>query len=392
MNTSIFHTGARQPFPQSLETTEGATYIIDRTIELHDDLQIADGVTLIFQGGRLVKGKSVPENRHITIHAATMTSRSESALTSPAKGVALIAPESIIFGKGISADGNWNIKSACPLWFEPNYRPRYSNGLDIRPDYSEPINNAITMKGKGEVFLPKGDYFISSPIFIPQGITLCGVPGQLYDHLSTIIYPIGGEMPEDGDSETALIYAHEYMVYINCTKEKEPIIEYSNSWEALRDISFINYPIHNKNNRCVFACYSCQFRNVKWYDFVQAVAYRRDLYTDGKSVINCATSADTEFHVPENLPEDQLRDYYLFDFSGLGDAITFDRNYVSSPKNVERLLFIDLCGGGSISDNILNSDIHIQHSKAIVMNGNHMESGAQIRIIDSTVSLISNYH
>lgn len=179
------------------------------------------------------------------------------------------------------------------------------------------------------------------------------------------------------------------MVYVNCDLNKTPFIEYAGPWTALKDISFINYYTVNNSARCVYACFSAGFENVIWYDFIQALVYGINHYSDSKRVFNCFAGSDYQF--PKEIADGftQPGDGYMFNLNGLGDALLFQHNHVSSYFG--RGLYLDLCGGGSIDGNIINCDVRIDESKGVSYTNNHMEFGAQVTVRDSMVTLSSNY-
>ena len=137
------------PFPPNLNLKSGTTYIVNSDIELTDSLQIPDGVTLIFQGGKFIN-KTVKNylangfpadgdnsaaltmiNRirkyEITISAPELTQSNTNG-----QGARLVAPLTPVFGQGIAVTGNWQIefparyglnppnkKKAVPVQIEP---------------------------------------------------------------------------------------------------------------------------------------------------------------------------------------------------------------------------------------------------------------------------------
>lgn len=368
-----------KPFPDDLRTVANETYIIDREIKLSSDLSIASGATLIFQGGKF--SSDIP----VTISAPAHNPK---GTLIPLSGVSIEAPFDIIFGENISVDGVWISEFITPLWFEPTMKPNHVPGPDIK-DYSDPINKAIKMCIKGTVYLPKGDYFISKPIFIPEGITLQGDYGQLYEHASTSIFPLGTmDKTTQLTSSFTKEFPYDYMFYVNCDINKSPIRDFANPWIAIRGITLINYPDVNKKSRCAYACYGAGFDSVIWYDFIQAVSYSTH-YGDGKCIMNCSSGYDSKFNDDIYENSDVEGDFFMFDLKGLGDSVLFMHNHLGSPLN--KVLYMSLCGGGSFQGNILNGDVSIHGSKGISFSDNHMEGGAQLRISQSIVALSSNY-
>lgn len=102
-----------------------------------------------------------------------------------------------------------------------------------------------------------------------------------------------------------------------------------------------------------------------------------------KKIINCTFNSSED----NNNEEEWL---YAFDLGGLGDALEFKRNAVHD-KKYHKALRLSNCGGGIISNNILNSDIQIDSCKGIIFEANHMEGGSIIEVTSSTISLLNNY-
>ncbi len=349
--------------------------------------KIANGVTLIFQGGRFTSSQPV------TISGPEYD---VNKWADPQHCVAIEAPLSVIFGKEITVTGMWHCPYTSPLWFEPAERANHVAGANVL-DHADAINKAIAMCLKGTVFLPKGDYYISKPIFIPQGITLKGEAGQLYKHASTHIFPLGTaeptkdvENPVEGDStDFTKVFPYDYMFYVNCDINKKPSEPFANPWIAISHITLMNYPPVNRKCRCVYACSGAGFESVVWYDFIQAISFSPD-YADGKCVVNCSSGSDSKFNekIIAKLPG-QPEDFYMFDLKGLGDSLLFMHNHLGSPLG--KILNVLLCGGGSFQGNILNGDVRIHYSKGISFTDNHMESGAQIVVDQSIINFGSNY-
>ena len=420
-----------RPFPSDLKTQAGITYIIDREITLTEDLNIAPGVCLIFQGGKFTNGNPLTDNGFTKDVKITALSHSINDRMHPNGGVSLIAPMSVIFGLGITVTGNWKIEFATPLWFETTQKPLLKNGTELQPDFADAINKAIIMKGHGDVFLPHGSYYISVPIMISNGVSLKGEPGQLYDVNATLIRPMG--IIADTTNEY-LKFPHPRMVYVNSSVSGDPITKYTYLWTALSNIQFLNDVNIFPAARCVLASYTSGYENVVLMDFVQAIGFvETGTYSDCKSIVSCVAFNDhitipesnaeiaqtvddmkvvdpktlndirdvyanaTAENPPRDLSECELqvidlliRNYYcMMNLHGLGDALVFRGNHLSSAA--KSLLYLNECGGGVIDANIINGDIKIYNCKGIQYTSNHMEGGAQIHIIDSEVELNSNY-
>lgn len=214
---------------QGMDFVSGNTYIISETINFSGDKTIPSGVTLVFQGGKFESDKP------IVISGPTI---SKNVPRKPSDGVVLVASSEVIFGKNITITGFWVTNFATPLWFEPN---TFQTSKGVIVDFADSINKAIKIKGKGCVYLSRGTYYISKPIYIPQGITLKGDFGQLYDSESTIIRPTNSMAWDETTSTYQLKpFSADRMVYVNIDSDGNPLEKYSNTWCAIQGISFIN--------------------------------------------------------------------------------------------------------------------------------------------------------
>ncbi len=335
---------------------EGHDYIIREIIFLSSDLYLPQNVTLIFEGGMMMS--DVP----VTIFG---------------NNTKIVAPIETVFGENVSVKGSWSMDRSYPQWFEPDV-------LNGSTDYAGAINKAIVMKRQGEVFLPGGDYYISSPIFIPHGIHLIGEQGQLYDRKTTTIYPLGSKLV-DGK----MLYAYKHMVLINTDENYNAIEPYANQWVGVSNIIFSNLISCFPNGRCMYISSGVSINQVYWYEFLQAAEFKY-IYSDTKSITNCTFSNENDIVIPDNLTDDELRDYSAFNLNGLGDALRFEHNSLGT-KGQPYALYLCECGGGRISNNILCGDVLIRYSKAVTISNNHMEGGPQIRIEYSSVIIEENY-
>lgn len=397
-------TNAPKSFPYDLVTQSGCTYVIDRVISLAEDLDIADGVTLIFQGGRFenanygnISDGTTPSA--ITIKAPTL----HNSYNVPIKGVTIEAPLSVIFGRGINATGYWICRYSSPVWFEAEEKEHHIKEAHKVFDFADPIDRAIEMKQTGIVFLPKGDYFISRPIKIPVGITLQGEKSNGKSGFSTVINPLGTrpKTTKESDSDQNKLeynktYPYNYLFLVNCDynsiqcPKPTQITELPVPWTAIQDLEIKNAFEVNTKCRCIYACGGAMFKNIGWGDFIQALAYSMN-YADGKAIIECNAGFSENFKYTIQSDEaNELRNFYLFDMGGLGDSVLFMHNHIAEHP-LGKALFINMCGGGSFQGNIINSDVYILGSKSVSFTDNHIEGGAQILIEDSIVATKSNF-
>ena len=342
------------------------TYVVEDTITLSHDLAIPKDVTLIFQGGKFVVTNDCTEEITIT-----------------GSNTRLEAPICTVFGKDINVKGTWDIDRAYPQWFE-------LDDSEIS-DWATPINKAITMKRTGEVFLKEGVYEISTSIKVTKGIRLIGDNSQkLSDSEGVLIKPsLKAHFEND-----YMIHANTHYVY-NCTdvgcdcnnKCSEscdckiyPYINYSTMIQNIR-FTAINGDSDIPTQKCILAGGGVHLDNLRWENILQAVKYT-DTYNDGKSVTNCIFGS--------NFKSENSTEIYAFDMGFLGDALKFEHNGISETAN-GKALRLSNCGGASIQGNVINGDILIESSKAVVFNANHCENGMQIEIVDSCVTTNNNY-
>lgn len=331
------------------------TYVVEDTIELSQDLTIPEDVTLIFQGGKF-------------------ETTDESELTISGSNTRLIAPICTIFGKGINVTGSWDIDRAYPQWFEIE---KFINSCDSPipyNDWSTPINNAIKMKQVGEVFLKNGDYGIAEPIIMSKGIKLLGENTQVLDNEGngcTEIFPIA-----EGTNK----FTEEYMLYVN-SHNVSTNFQYIDRSTIICGIRFTDWHKKISSRKCIYAGGGVHFDKIVWKNFIQAVKYT-ETYNDGRSITNCIFETDTEPNITNK--------EYAFDTCFLGDALKFEHNGIANTAN-GKALRLSHCGGATIQGNIINGDILIKNSKAIVFDANHCEYGIQVEIIDSCVSFHNNF-
>lgn len=329
------------------------TYVVEDTITLSQDLTIPEDVTLVFQGGKFTVAEGCTEE--ITIYGSNTR---------------LEAPICTIFGKGINMEGSWDIDRAYPQWFDGD---RDINNNEII-DYSPLINKAITMKKSGEVFLKAGTYNIHNSIIMGAGITLCGERGQGNDNSTEI---------------TLNGFNGNYVAYVNSKTDinqngkviEEAIVNHIGQNTILKNLVF-RADYNSIHDKCILAGSGVHFDYIHWYYFKQCIKYV-GVYNDCKRITNCSLNCDGK----SDTNNDNI---YAIDASWLGDAFIFEHNALHQTIT-GKALRIDHCGGASIQGNIINGDIEIACSKAIVFNANHCEGGKQVEIVDSSVVTNNNY-
>jgi hypothetical protein len=328
-----------------------------------------------------------------------------------------------------------------------------SAAIDNMVDSSDAINNAIKLKKHGEVFLPRGFYKISKFINVTNGIQLVGEgcdfegfvkygsilfpwnmnppiydskgikynninefrdtffkkEGEKVDYnadrrkrlLTDIDFPI---CPEHVSwrKETQTVYRNfGYMIVVNLEAECE--IDFNGeepyyiiySWERKfppysTKISNLGLTTINSdeygNMRGILFEGCVELSGIRGYGLSQLCFSVGRSYADGKTVKNCGLSIVDEFEYSK-LPGK----LYAFDIRGLGDSLLFCNNHVPAKNDIVGSLFIKGCNGGTVTGNILNSDIQIEGCKALTFANNHCEYGITMEICDSAVSLSDNF-
>ena len=151
MSTQSILTAVNNSWPEFNPSSfsPNQTYVVTTTKTLTSNVILSENITLIFAGGKIAS------------HASNTTRILKGNNTH------IIAPISLIFEKEIQLDGSWIMDRAYPQWFG-------AKNNDENTDSSDAINKAIQFKRVGEVFLPRGQYYINKTInarLIEWGIT-----------------------------------------------------------------------------------------------------------------------------------------------------------------------------------------------------------------------------
>lgn len=347
------------------------------------------------------------------------------------EGVTFIAPPRKVFGDDTFLEGKWLMPVAYPQWFTDT----------VCNDWSVPINRAIQMKQAGEVLLPKGNLKVQRSIIVKQGIILRGIPKS--HNASTVAISEDSEMntysgtllvaySDEGTAPRKNNFIFGCMILVNVNPEVinawrsnpesenltyEKVIQgngqvktpshpkgvyvgetYSHSvGTVIQDFGIDNTIYKIEHLRGISVVGSASFRTIKFQNLYQAISWA-NVYSDQKEITKCSVShnsstVDPEFSNPstkisEELPEEYDLPY-AFDLGKLGDAILFCQNGVDG--EVRNALRVYECGGGVFDANILNADVQIQNCKGISFSNNHLEEGAQMRIIKSSATINGNY-
>lgn len=329
-------------------TVANTTYVVTLTHVINTNVYLESNVTLIFMGGMITGNGTLKGNNTF-----------------------LVAPITQIFSSDLNITGSWIMDRAYPQWFGAK-----NDGIT---DSSQAINKAINLKRVGEVFIPRGEYVVSSSIMLKFGVILCGEkaweavdPNEQNDdiYLGTAIRP----------SQSAN-FIGDFMILVN-TLGPNPetavwVQSYPDILTSVRNIFFKNDTDIAVRGVLFAGCF--EIDHCRWSDFPQAVASAEQCYSDNKVITNCVYSCRKEFS----------NSYYAFDLSGLGDNLCFTGNLVDL-YSTNDALHISFCTSGEVCRNIINSNVKIENSKGITFSSNHCE-GLQTQVYISKSSIdISN--
>lgn len=333
------------------------TYIIRQNITFQNDVFIHSNVTIIFEDGGRISGnhKLVGNNTR------------------------LIAPISQIFGESLKVEGHWTIDKAYPQWFSSlGYRYVEDNTNDTGDEFAKSsdnwapaINSAIKMKGTGEVMIPRGLYYISSPINVNFGITLTGESGRKSISSGDNTHAYGTCIDAANGSFQQLIIVNEYQEEWNFN---HPI--------PVTKIKNLELRSNNRSMTGIKAFGACVVDTVVFNCLSCGIHFVNGFYSDARQVYNCVFGYDEERGYDANC--------YAIDCECLGDALSIKNNHVGSTNRVGALR-LRQCGGGVVSSNIFNADVRIESCKNVIYECNHMEVDAQLFIVVSNVSVRRNY-
>ncbi len=395
-----------------IKIIKGAKLHFKKVVEMTDAI-LPDKLHLIIENGCLVIESgmtlTIGERSEITI---LPTGWIEGGGTLIGNFAHISAPmKQVLFGD-LEVTGFWTNDRIFPQWFGA---VAYDNETPSNPAYSsDAIMKAAKMAGTGEVFIPRGYYFLDKAIDLECGVTISGETGLTKgDSHGTILiaklnyYPIYWETKGNDKNGTILsdklLYGN-YLLHINvawqcCTDPKytwekpDWKISYPPVCTMIRNLRIKNKTYPNKNDTgyidpfnkllsCVLAGDSTAFDNVIFDDFGQAVRYINQ-YLDNKRVTNCTFYCDPPGY-------DGSLKLYAFDLGFLGDGVLFEHNAIHDGMH-NKGLRISHSGGVSVNANIINADVLILNSRGVDFSANHIEERHSIRINSSQVSLCNNY-
>lgn len=322
------------------------------------------------------------------------------------------------------------MKRAYPQWFDQNVGKDSLESTNYY-DCSSAISRAARMKSAGEVFLPEGYYFIKHPIKLPYGIKLIGdgcSHAKADDNSDfvlrgTVIIPYASPFTTQiGEIiATDLKWQGKAFVEINYNEsagknDEDWEVGYPRSFGMLCNLTFYNkrnrhvnitIPITQEMERerlsnvpCCYVAGSFTFQNLAFHGFRCGIKWSSNCYSDLKYVRNCSFFNDAKL-ITKPMKSDTP--VYAIDTGFLGDAMIIERCHVqgyliseTGDGNENRVkLFNALkstaCMGGTISNNIFNSDVHLLQCLATVFEANTMGDGAQLMLSGCDMSVRNNY-
>ena len=338
-------------------TISNSTYVVTSIHVINSSVLLASNITLIFMGGIITGNGDLKGNN-----------------------TSLIAPISQIFGLELNVIGSWIMDRAYPQWF--------GAVADSLEDCSDAINKAITMKGTGQVFIPRGKYIIKKILHVKYGIQLVGESGMENKTEKEKGTFLVAEMDNSSRLVEDSLFTNGYVVEINVkdwyvNEKGEKVcnweVLYSSNQTQIERLLFSN---NISKLKAIFSAASCcEIKACTFSNFQQSIVFSNNHYIDRKRVTGCVINNSIDIHRGESL--------YTIDFGFLGDGLVCDFNAINN-GSYNKGIRIASCLGGNITSNIVNADIWISGSKGITFNSNHMEDG-QVVIQDSNVSLHNNY-
>lgn len=371
-------------------------FSVDETIVLTSDyylptdttVNIASGVTLIFNGGKIIK----------TVNNQKLKGINTRIIASPTQ----------IFSEDLNVIGTWMVERAYPQWFGCfAYLTLQNYGIpNSLKDAGYYINKAIQMKKMGEVFLPKGYYIIKTPIDLIDGIQLVGEAGMDSDFAATVLQSCKSDTSAITDA------SEKYMIYVN----EDPVTHTKHTTggflagqiTAIKNLCLLNYlentgvPISSSSTLediqtkstafygGIHALETVRIENVRFRNFRKAVEFGNNYY-DCKLVRNCDYVCGSSLY--SQIMTLMGNDYpwvFAFNMNWLGDACLFEHNAIHDGYYNKGVRLFN-CMSGQVNCNIINADVSIESSNSVTFCNNHIEYGHQLTIKCSCVNVHDNY-
>ena len=191
----------------------------------------------------------------------------------------------------------------------------------------------------------------------------------------------------------------QFMIYVNSDAKKQRITKggfLASQITQIADIELYNFipsgkyssvqQLQKNTTAClkgIFAYEGFQLDHVRFRNMRQALLYSSNQYIDNKQVTYCDYECTNEnFKLLERL--------FAYSLDGFGDNLLFEHNGIHEAK-YNKGISLSNCLGASIRNNIINADVSFKSCKAIDFVANHMEYGAEISVISTSLNMSENY-
>ena len=409
---------------EDLQTYPNTVFRIIRNITKSagiNEVKVADNVTLIFDGGFISGDFKLVGNK-----------------------TSIQAPIAQIFD-GVTVEGDWICDRTYPQWFDrkagnfqyiseltdliTDLTKKKEDGdteaaqklSELPHDCSAAINAAIAMKQVGEVFLPKGLYYVASPIVMNYGIQLVGDgEGRIHEPAgndndpnkrASKIIPFLKTVSSDNAETFIDGFGSRAVVEINAKHGEGDTVtwefHYPHPTSTIRNIVFHNGYVKKAltdnnffiDNRVIINSKVCclvaggfLFENSSWQGFRQAIKVTKD-YADVRTLRHCLIS--TTLYDLDKSPATSKDKMYMADLGKSGEALVVDNCAFHTERKVSGIsdgsLRIGSSKGGSLTNNVLNRDVRIDNCMDVTFAGNHLEYGAQLHVTNCVMSICNNY-
>lgn len=337
------------------------TYVVTTNHTINATLVIPEDVTIHFAGGVLSGGTD----------AKLIGNQTK-----------IVAPIDRIFGDSLQVEGSWRIDRAYPQWFGAE--------ANTPADCSDAINKTIAMKGAGEVFIPRGKYIVKKTLLVKYAIQLIGEAGWDSEQEKDTGTVLIADMDNASHNVENSDFTDGYFMLVNVRNGRVDPNDHESDWEVgypiprtlIKCIYFSNTLKHISKLKGIYAADCAEINACLWHNFQQGLAYSGKNYMDLKKVVNCTFWNSADIHRGEVL--------YAFDFGFLGDGLVCEHNAIHDGM-YNKGIVLSGCNGGKITSNIINADVYINGCKALEFNSNHMEGGAQLSILGSSINVANNF-
>ena len=435
------------------DLSHSGLHIIDSEILVYSDLTIGRGSTLLFNGGKIKNGTE--PQAPITIYDDDIILKAgpeqifDGLFEFKAESEYPIAGTDPVRYEHYPVD--WDMECAYPQWFGAKscaFIAGSNSLINAEPDASEAINAAIRLKRVGRVMIPAGIYKITHFVNVLPGIELVGESPRFSwnKHYGTVLFPWHSGNPSPSgfpqrDNDNLREDSCEWpLSSMNFPPHPSDVDWYNNVEEpydcgymilaGFSDTCVVNYGAGDRFPKSItYAGYSAaqplvagtEIRNIaftsaintsKEHRFMRAILMvgavkLSQIRVYELSQLCCSMTFADERYVercsfapPSFAQNPQTSDYnwgdypqkiYAIDLEGGGDAMNLIGNHVATYSEKIGALKVRSCNGGTITGNILNSDVLIELCRGIDFAANHMEYGSRLSIASSAVAVRGNF-